>query len=139
MVTLRGSEGNEVSFRVDDSVKNLGQVRKGDLVTASYYRALAARIRKPGEASPSVTTGGGVATAEPGQKPAGVGARTVQLTATVTKIDRAKQEVTLRGPKGNSVAVTVQDAANLEKVKKGDLVEITYTEAVAISVEKASR
>ncbi len=139
MVTLKGSDGEETSFRVDDSVKNLPQVRKGDIVTASYYRAIAARIRKPGEANPSVTSGGGLETAPLGEKPAGVHAETVQVTATVTKIDRAKQEVTLRGPRGKSVVVAVKDPANLEKVKKGDLVEITYTEAVAISVAKASR
>lgn len=139
MVTLKGSDGEETTFRVDDSVKNLPQVRKGDIVTASYYRAIAARIRKPGEAKPSVTSGGGLETAPLGEKPAGVRAQTVQINATVTKIDRDKQEVTLRGPRGKSVVVAVKDPANLEKVKKGDLVEITYTEAVAISVAKASR
>jgi len=139
MVTLRESDGHEDTFRVDERVKNLPQVRKGDVVTATYYRAIAARIMKPGEANPSVTAGGGLETAPLGQKPAGVDARTVQITATVTKIDRGKQEVTLRGPQGKSVVVAVKDPANLEKVKKGDLVEITYTEAIAISVAKASK
>jgi hypothetical protein len=32
--------------------------------------------------------------------------------------------------------VKAQDPKNLEKVKVGDELEITYTEAVAISVEK---
>lgn len=136
MVTLRGSDGSETTFHVDDSVKNLPQVRKGDLVTATYYRAIAARVRKPGEAKPSISTGGGVETAPLGEKPGGVHAQTLQVTATVTKVDRAKQEITLRGPRGKSVVVAVQDPANLDKVKKGDLLEITYTEAVAISVAK---
>jgi Cu/Ag efflux protein CusF len=138
-VTLRGADGEETTFVVDQSVKNLPQVRKGDVVTAKYHRAIAARIMRPGEANPGVSTAGGLETAPLGEKPAGVSAQTVQITATVTKIDRAKQEVTLRGPRGKSVVVAVQDPANMEKVKKGDLVEITYTEAVAISVDKASR
>jgi Cu/Ag efflux protein CusF len=120
-------------------VKNLPQVRKGDVVTATYYRAIAARIMKPGEANPSVTTSGSLDTAPLGQRPAGVDAQTVMITATVTKVDRAKQEVTLRGPRGKTVVVAVRDPANLEKVKKGDLVEINYTEALAISVAKASK
>ncbi len=135
-VTLRGHDGSETTFHVDDSVKNLPQVKKGDVVTATYYRAVAARVRKPGEAQPSISTGGGVETAPLGDKPGGVHARTLQVTATVTKIDRAKQEITLRGPRGKSVVIAVQDPANLDKVKKGDLLEITYTEAVAISVAK---
>lgn len=138
-VTLRGEDGQETTFVVDERVKNLPQVRKGDIVTANYYRAIAARVRKPGEANPGVTSGGGLETANPGEKPAAVGAHTVQVTANVTKVDRRKQEITLRGPRGKSVVVAVKDPANMEKVKKGDLVEITYTEALAISVDKASR
>jgi Cu/Ag efflux protein CusF len=138
-VTLRGEDGQETTFVVDEAVKNLPQVRKGDIVTAQYHRALAARIVKQGEGKPGYSTGGGIETAEPGEKPAGVSAETVQVTATVTKIDRRKQEITLRGPRGKSVVVAVKNPANIEKLKKGDLVEITYTEAVAISVDKASR
>src|SRR5689334_12659130 len=74
-VTLRVHDGSETTFHVDESVKNLPQVRKGDLVTATYYRAVAARIRKPGEAKPSVTTGGGLETAAPGEKPGAVHAQ----------------------------------------------------------------
>src|SRR5687768_7023595 len=48
MVTLRGSDGETVSFRAGDSVRNLAQVKKGDLVTASYYESIAVRLRKPG-------------------------------------------------------------------------------------------
>lgn len=137
MVTLRGPEGNETTFRADDSVKNLKQVKKGDLVTASYYRAIAGRIRKPGEATAGVVAGSGTGTAALGQMPAGVAAETVQITGKVTKIDRDKQEITLHGPKGKTAVIAVQDPSNLDKVKKGDMLEITYTEAVAISVDKA--
>ena len=137
-VTLRGHDGQETTFHVDESVKNLPQVRKGDVVTATYYRAIAARVRKPGEANPGIITGSGLETAHPGEKPAGVDTQTLQITATVTKVDRAKQEITLRGPRGKTVVIAVKDPANLDKVKKGDLLEITYTEAVAISVAKAS-
>jgi Cu/Ag efflux protein CusF len=139
LVTLRGHDGEDFTIRADESVKNFAQIRKGDEVTATYYRAIAARVRKPGEATPGITTGEQLQTAEPGQKPAGAGARTVQVTATVTKIDRDAGEITLRGPRGRSVAVAVRDRSNLDRVKKGDLVEVTYTEAVAISVEKPAR
>jgi hypothetical protein len=37
------------------------------------------------------------------------------------------------------VDVKVQDPKNLENVKVGDQVAITYTEALAISVEKAKK
>jgi hypothetical protein len=43
---------------------------------------------------------------------------------------------TLRGPEGKVVDVKVRNPKNLENVKEGDQVVITYTEAVAVSVEK---
>jgi Cu/Ag efflux protein CusF len=45
--------------------------------------------------------------------------------------------VTLTGPEGNSVTIKVKDPKKLNGVKVGDDVEITYTQALAISVEKA--
>jgi len=136
MVTLRGPEGNEVEFRVDDAVKNLPQVHKGDIVTAVYKSALAFKLYKPGKAKPGVETAQGIETAAPGSMPAAAGAQAIEITATVTKVDRAKGEVTLKGPKGKLVTVKAQDPSNLDKVKKGDLIKVTYTEAVAIAVDK---
>ena len=47
--------------------------------------------------------------------------------------------MTLKGPEGKLAVVKVQDPANLEKVKVGDELMITYTEALAISVEHAKK
>jgi hypothetical protein len=47
--------------------------------------------------------------------------------------------VTLKGPEGKSVTVKAENPKNLAKVKVGDEVEVTYTEALAISVEEAKR
>jgi Cu/Ag efflux protein CusF len=136
MVTLRGADGETTTFRVDDAVQNLPQVKKGDQVDASFVQSVAVQVLKPGEASPGITAAEDVVRAAPGQKPAAAGARTTTMTATVVKVDRKKQTVTLRGPEGNRVTVAVRNPANIEKVRDGDLVEITYTEAVAIAVQK---
>jgi len=139
MLTLRDSDGEEITFRVEDDVKNLPQVRKGDMVTASYRRAIAGRIMKKGEKIQDPVVAGGIVTAQPGEKPAAIGGKLVTITATVTKVDQAKKEITLKGPKGNKVAVEIQDPETMQKVKKGDHIEVTYTESVAISVEKATK
>jgi predicted small lipoprotein YifL len=139
MVTLEGADGERTTFRADDRVKNLPQVRKGDMVTAVYQRALAARILKKGTAKPGEGEAEELYTAEPGQMPAAVGGELVKVVATITGIDKAKQEVTLKGPKGRTVAVYVKDPTVLDRVKKGDLVELTYTEAIAISVDRPEK
>ena len=58
-------------------------------------------------------------------------------TVTVTAINPKVPSVTFKGPKGEVKTVAVNDPANLEGVKVGDLVEITYTESLMFSVEKA--
>jgi ribosomal 50S subunit-recycling heat shock protein len=139
LVTLKGPRGKVVTVTVDERVKNLPQVQVGDQVVVKYYESIALRVLPPGEATPSASATGAVATAQPGQKPAGVGAHEVTVTVTVEAIDRKASTVTFKGPEGNSVTVKAQDPKNLEKVKVGDKVEITYIEALGISVEKAKK
>lgn len=137
MVTLRGPQGNVVRLRVDESVKNLPQVKVGDQVVANYYVSLAVRMAEPGD--PVATAVSGVTTVKPGEMPTGVSARQVTVTASVEAIDKKTPSITLKGPEGDVVTVRVVDPKNLEKVKVGDKLLITYTEALAISVEKAKK
>ncbi len=67
-VTLKAADGQEYSFVADEAVKNLAQVKKGDVVTATYTEALAYEVKKGGAAGAVATAGGG--TAKPGAKPA---------------------------------------------------------------------
>jgi len=52
-------------------------------------------------------------------------------------VDLPNGTVTLTGPRGNSQTVKATNMANLRKVQVGDLVDITYSEALAVSVEPA--
>ncbi len=139
LVTLRGPDGKVKTIKVDERVQNLPQVKKGDRVVISYYESLAYVVKKPGEAEPGTTVATGVGHAEPGQMPAGMAAQAVTVTATIKAIDKKTPAVTLKGPEGKLVTVKVRDREKLERVKVGDLVEITYTEALAISVEPAPK
>jgi Cu/Ag efflux protein CusF len=139
LVTLQGPQGNTMTVHVGDEVKNLPQVRKGDQVTATYYESLAIDIAPPGQAKPGVASASDLMTAPPGQKPSAAGAQSVTVTSKVTNIDKKTQHVTLRGPKGKSVTLKVKDPTRLEQLKVGDLVQVTYTEAVAIAVQPAPK
>jgi hypothetical protein len=139
MLTLEKADGESVTFRVDDAVKNLPQVRKGDMVTAVYRRAIAGRIKKKGEPKELPIVAGGIVTAEPGERPAAMAGKLVTVTATVTKIDRDKQEITLKGPEGNQVPVGIEDPSVFDQLKKGDKVDVTYTESLAVSVDKPTQ
>jgi hypothetical protein len=51
---------------------------------------------------------------------------------------RRKQTVTLRGP-NRTVELKIPDPAQFKRVAKGDQVEATYTQAVAVVVEPAKK
>jgi hypothetical protein len=59
----------------------------------------------------------------------------VTAIATVTAVDTKKQIVTLRGPLGNEYDLEVLEPNQLKAIRTGDEVEVTYTEALAISVQ----
>jgi Cu/Ag efflux protein CusF len=136
-VTLRGPDGTSQTIKVPDEVRNLPQVKKGDVVVVSYYESVAYEVRKKGTAEPGVAVASEGARAEPGQKPAAVGATAVTITATITGIDKKNGTVTVTGPDGESATVKAKNPANLDLIKTGDLVDITYSEALAIAVEPA--
>jgi len=141
MITLRGADGRVNSFRVDDAVKNLSQVRVGDEVKVAYYESVTVRLRKKGTAVPGVATSDEELVARPGEMPAGISASATTIIARIVDIDRKAQTATLQGPppESRTVTVKVEDKARLDRAKKGDLVEITLTEALAASVEKIAK
>jgi ribosomal 50S subunit-recycling heat shock protein len=134
-LTLKGADGKVVTVKVGDQVKNLNQVKVGDQVVAKYYEALAIRVSKAGQTGASVEES--EAKAKPGQKPAGAIVQATTITAVVKEINREDSTVTLQGPEGNFRTIKVRDPKNLKNVDVGDHVTITYTEALAISVQKA--
>jgi Cu/Ag efflux protein CusF len=137
LVTLRRSEGDTVTVRVGEEIRNLAQVKRGDRVMVVYYESMAFRILKPGEAKPSLTSDDESLVAPLGQRPGAASTRETTLVAKIVRLDRVKQQAVLRGPKGKAVTVKVRNPEHFDKVKVGDTVEITYTEAVAIDVQPA--
>ena len=134
MVKLRGSNGTGYTFHAGDEVVNLPQVRVGDEVVLVYVNAVSVRMAESGEYwDESVKE---IARAKPGSKPGVIEVNEDTFTATIEDIDKALETVTLKMPGGSLNVVKVKDPANLDKVKVGDKIVVTYSEAVGISVQK---
>lgn len=139
-VTLRGPLGGEITGRAGDDVKNLGQVKVGDLVTIAYYQSMALSAAKKGEPNP-LFTGGDAATAAPGEKPAGYVAQQTKRTVTVVTVDPERRSVVFRGEDGTLLPVEVQRpefARKLETLRVGDQLDVVVTEAVIAEVKPAA-
>jgi hypothetical protein len=137
-VTLIDSQGKFHTLNVGDQARNLEQVKVGDKVTIEYTEAISLALKKRGTADPGPPNAQVAMVRSPqGSKPGGAVGRKITAIATVVAINAQKQFVTLRGPQGNEYDVQVVDPAQLKSVVKGDEVEVTYTEALAISVQSA--
>ena len=137
-VTLKGPKGRVVDVVAGDEVKNFDQIEVGDAVLVRYSEAITLELRKvkAGAAAPTVREE--AVRAKPGERPAGVDARQITAIADVVAVDPAKSTITLKGPKGDVVTLAVQNPDQFKVVKKGDQVDVTYTEALALSVEPAA-
>jgi Cu/Ag efflux protein CusF len=70
-----------------------------------------------------------------GPKPGGTIAAQETATVTIKAIDPKLPSVTVLTEDKRTVSMKVEDKKNLKDLKVGDKVEITYTEAVMISVK----
>jgi len=138
---VKGPEGNETTLHVDKRARNLPQVKVGDVVKVAYVQHVAWQVRKPGAEASTADVGveSAAVRAAPGEMPGAAAGQRVTFAATIEAIDLAMGTVTLKGPQGNSETIKARNPANLKKVKVGDVVDIAYTEAVAIKVEPAQQ
>ena len=58
--------------------------------------------------------------------------------ADVAALDAKKSTITLKGPYGDVVTLDVRNPDQFKLLKVGDQIEVTYTEALAVSVEPGS-
>jgi hypothetical protein len=136
-VTLKAPDGKEVVVTAGPEVKNFNMMKVGDTVTAQYVDALTLELKKGGGYTVGRTEQTGAMAAKPGEQPAGAVGRQVTIIADVIDVNPDKQSVTLRGP-NRTVELVVSDPEQFKRVAKGDQVEATFTEAVAISVAPAA-
>jgi len=138
IVVLQGEDGKQSKVKVGDAVQRLDEVKAGDKVKIRYYESVTMDLRRHSKDMPSATSETVSERAPAGQLPAGLVARQVTVTAEVTDIDLKKNTVTLKGPGGSQTVAVKQPKyqAALKKLKKGDLIDITYSEAMAAEVMK---
>jgi Cu/Ag efflux protein CusF len=135
-LTLKDSQGNTFMTQVPEDVTNFDKLKKGDRIDIDYYESVTLALKKPGEA---VAPGGEQTMTQPssGQLPGGMMARKITAVATVAKVDVAANKVTIKAPDGTMDTINVSDPSlqqKLSSMKKGDKIQASYTQAMAISV-----
>ena len=136
-VTVRGPEGHVLVFVVDEAVRNLAQVKVGDLVQIDYRAAVALALMKNGDGIRERVDAESATAAKSGDRPGGALLKTSTLVADVLQVNHARRQVRLKGPEGRVVDVRVRDPQVLAGLKAGDQVVANVTETLAINVRPA--
>ena len=130
---VKRADGTNDVVYVPEAIKRFSSLKVGQKITVRYYENVVLRMAAPGAApidssSRSVTPAAGTA---------GTAARQQTITATISAIDPKLPSVSFTGPRGWNYTTRVQDKELLSKFKVGDKVDITWTEAMLVSVEDA--
>jgi hypothetical protein len=138
-MTLEGPQGHLETFVVDKKVQRFNEAKVGDKVSIDYYLGFNAEVRNPTaeeQQNPLVVveTAGraGLHAA-----PAAHDMRQIRAVVTIVSLDRSAQTVTVKGPRGKYFVARVADPSRLEKVRIGQTILMTFTEATAISLKPA--
>ena len=135
-VTLKKSDGTHVAIVAGPEITRFAEIKVGDKVNARYYENVVLRLKRPGE--PDVDTGAKSTTPSEQALPGGTKAKQRTITATITAIDMQAPAVTFTGPNGYKYTTKVQDKSALANVKVGDKVDIVWTEALLVSLERGT-
>jgi len=135
MLTLKTPDGKLTTITVPSDVKRYDGLKVGDTITAKYYDNVVLRKKAPGEKDVDTLTG--AVTPSAGSKPTGTASAQRTITATITAIDPNVPSITFTGPQDWKYSSRVKDKEALAKVKVGDKVDITWTEALILSLDEA--
>jgi len=132
-VTLQNVDGATKVVQVPVDVKAFDTLKVGDHVEIDYTESMAVSLLPPGSKPTMSESASGMKTSHSGA----TGTREMTASAEILSIDLVNNKVTFKGPKGDTRTVTVSDPAMQKKlatVKPGQVVQITYTEAMAAQI-----
>ena len=137
-ITLMGAEGDLLTFTASDAVERFDEISVGDVVTFDYYTYMKAEFRAPTAeelAEPLVVLVDGGKAPE-GMDPAAIIGAQVKAVVTIEILNRPFMLATVKGPNGNYTSIKMEDEEFMTKLHIGQVVILTYTEAMAVSLEK---
>lgn len=135
-ITLKGPLGGLVAADVAADVDSLSKYHAGDLVSASYYEAVAFAVKKKGDARPLFEATGAAKRNEPGARLRETNVET--RTVTVVSVDPAAHSLVLQGADKTIYPIEVEQKEFYNKLKDlraGDTIDVTQSNAVVTKLE----
>jgi hypothetical protein len=139
-IEVQGPKGNKWVLEVDERVKRLPELKVGDHIVIHYIEAVALDIKKSGTAKVGLVKTQEIHRAASSESPAGIMVERTTANVKVLLVNKGDNSVTFQNTQGHTEWIKVKDPKlkpYVKKLKVGDIVSITYDEAVALSVEPA--
>lgn len=132
ILTLKMEDGEFENVTVPKGAERFDEIKVGDTLQVRYYDNVTVRLKEPGE--PDVNEAELGASSPGAASPSGTIAAQRRMTVTVTELDLEKGVVTVEGPNGYKYSRRIEDKKAAKKVKVGDKIDMTWTEAVQIAI-----
>jgi len=137
IVTVRKADDEVITFTASEEARNLGQVSVGDMLIAEYMESVTIDVIANDGMEADAAEASAMARTEEGEMPGVAAMDSVIVISTVEEINVENNTFKLKGPDGVVEEFVARNPENLKRAMVGDLVVMTVTEAVAITVEKA--
>jgi hypothetical protein len=135
-VTLKGPEGNTKTLEAQ--AYNLKKIELGDTVNVEYAQNMTIEVFANDGMEPTAGVLGLSGENMEGETPAAMEIVTAVATATVEEINIEANTFKLKWPGGEIKEYEAQNPENLKKADVGDLVVMTYTEAIALTLNEVT-
>jgi hypothetical protein len=139
LLALESDDGAIAVLPVAEAFRDFEKLRVGDPVLVSYTQSVSWQVKPADKGAPGLSARETLTNPKPGEAPGGAMEQAITVTATVTAFDVARGTVTLTGPQGRSETVKAPTPADLEHIRVGDLVDITYSEVRALAVRPVDK
>jgi hypothetical protein len=138
IVQLENEYGGYETIKVGPAVGPLDRFAPGDRVTVELRQGIALEFQPPGSEFVAPTESSAVAASPAGKNTVSSVDGEMRSTVTIARIDPKKRIVTFEGPGGNVYRVKAGPEVKLDRLHVGDKLLATYTETIALKLEKAA-
>jgi len=137
-ITLMGSDGGLVTMTAGEEVERFNEIAIDDVIKFEYYTYLKAEFRDPTpeEVAEPVQMIAEAGKAPEGVDPAAAVGAVVKAVVTIEALNRPFMVATVSGPNGNYVSIPMEDEKLMTELHIGEVLILTYAEAVAVGLEK---
>jgi hypothetical protein len=140
-ITLMGSQGDLTTITAGEEIERFDEISIGDAIIFDLYTYMKAEFREPTaeEIAEPLVVVEKAAKANEETMPAGAIGAMVKAVVTIEVLNRVYMQATVKGPRGNYLTIDMEDEDLIQKLHIGQVVILTYAEAMAISLEKISK